>query len=1086
MKSILSTVLLACTVGAMAQTPEGGFGRKLKTQAPTPGLAQKLNAEVGPVSDRNGNFRLAAGANGPQFSTQPLRLKVVRDTSSRLPVYIENRTPVPATTKAARLNAREAAFSFMNQVKSLLKLEKPEEHFAITRTETDQLGQTHIRMAQTFQGVPVYGSELIAHLTNGTVTLLNGQYTLIKNVNTTPRLSLQAATDRAFQDVGKETVVRVFGQNLLGSQPSTGSLCLYPVGDKTVLAYEITLRPNFIERWQYVIDAQTGAVLNKFNHTCGVDGPVKATGKDLNGVTQNLQTYQSGSSYYLIDASRSMFDAKASTMPQKPVGAIVTYDARNKQEADGSMKLYYITSKNNTDWNATGLSAHANAAFAYEYFLKTHKRNSLNGKGGSILSIINVVEDDGKGMDNAFWNGDYMGYGNGNTRFKPLAGGLDAAGHEMTHGVIENSANLVYQDQSGAINESLADVFGVLIDRDDWNVGEDVVLKSAYPTGAMRSMSNPNQNGASVRGYQPKTMDQFVTTKEDNGGVHINSGIPNYAFYLFATKIGKDKAEQVYYRAMTNYLTRTSKFLDLRLAVIRAAGDLYGADNAEAKAAREAFDAVGIVETTTKPDEPKDLPVNNGTDMLLLYSVGDQKLYTAPMSTGNLTARVKAQVKHKPSITDDGKVAYYVTEDGRIRAVTLTGAVEEVVISNETIWDNVAISRDGTKLAALTKEKDKSIWVYSYDLKKWKQFPLYNPTSAEGVKTGEVEYADSFEWDHDGRFLVYDAYNKLKNSDGEDLDYWDVGFMNVWDTSAKNFADGSILKLFSNLEDGESVGNPCFSKNSPNIIAFDYYHSIDESYQILAGNLETGKLSAVINNVTIGYPDYSRLDDRLVFNTLSKDGDVEMVATIELQADKISPKGEVKGLYDNAKWAVLYAPGTRAEVGKKSQTITFNEIPDRYADDGSFTLVATASSNLPVGFSIVSGPATLSGNKLTPTKPGVVTVRATQPGNDQYLAATPVERKFNVLAVTGTEPTWADALKLYPNPVTTSLTVELPQGEYFEALTLTTVSGVTLIQQPTKNRSNRVTLDTSQVPSGFYVLNVQTPKGTAHRKVVKP
>src|SRR5690606_32162399 len=127
-------------------------------------------------------------------------------------------------------------------------------------------------------------------------------------------------------------------------------------------------------------------------------------------------------------------------------------------------------------------------------------------------------------------------------------------------------------------------------------------------------------------------------------------------------------------------------------------------------AAKEAFDTVGIVETTTKPDEPQDLPSNNGTDMLLLYSVGDQKLYTAPMSTGDLTARVKAEVKHRPSVTDDGKVAYYVTADSRIRAVSLTGAMEEVVISDETVWDNVAISRDGTKLAALTKEKDKSIW----------------------------------------------------------------------------------------------------------------------------------------------------------------------------------------------------------------------------------------------------------------------------------------------------------------------------------------------------------------------------------------
>ncbi|RRB06445.1 M4 family metallopeptidase [Larkinella rosea] len=1083
MKSILSTLFLAYTVGALAQSPQSGFDRKLKTQAPTPGLAQKLNAEVGTASVRKGSPRMAAGVTSPQFDAQSLKLRIVRDTATNLPVYIENHSPVSAN-KGARMSARMSAFSFMNQIKGLLKIEKPEEQFEITTTETDQLGQTHIRMAQHFQGIPVYGSELVAHLTNGTVTLLNGQFRLAKNASTTPRLSLKEATDRAFQDVGKESIVRSFGQNIFNMKPSEGALCFYPEGEKMTLAYQLTIRPNMIERWQYMIDAQTGAVLNKYNHTCGVDGPVKASGKDLNGVMQTFQTYQSGSTYYLLDASRSMFDAKKSTI-QKPVGAIVTYDARNKQNENGSFSIYDVTSKDNKTWTANAISAHGNAGLAYEYYEKTHKRTSLDGKGGTMVSIVNVLED-GEPMDNAYWSGEFMAYGNGNKSCKPLAGGLDVAGHEMTHGVIEKTANLIYQDQSGAINESMADVFGAMVDRDDWLIGDDIVLKTVFPTGAMRSFINPNQNGKGTRGYQPKTMAEFLVTKSDNGGVHGNSGITNYAFYLFATKIGKEKAEQVYYRTLTKYLTLKSQFLDLRLGVIRSATDLYGENSAETKAAKDAFDAVGIVETTPKPDEPKDVPANNGQDMILLYSIGDQKLYTAPLSTGNLTARIKAEVKHRPSITDDGKGAYYVTADGRIRAVTLTGAAQEVIISDEPIWDNVAISRDGTKIAALTKEKDKSIWVYSYDLKKWKQFPLSNPTTAEGISTGEVEYADSFEWDFAGEVLIYDAFNKLKSGDGADIEFWDVGILDAWNNDDKGFGSGQIIKLFKNLEEGESVGNPSFSRNSPNIIAFDYYNSIDDSYKVWIGDLKTGTLNTVLTNTTLSFPGYSRLDDRLIFNTLSANGDKELVASLELQADKKTSKGEVKSLYENAKWAVWYAAGTRVETGKTAQTITFNAIPDRYDGDGSFTLSATASSKLAVSFEIVSGSATLSGNRLTPTKPGVVTVRAIQAGNDQFAAAAPVERKFNVLAITGTEPTWSDALKLYPNPVSTSLTVELPMGEYLENLTLTTVSGATLIEQPVKNRTHQSTLDTSQLPSGFYVLKVQTPKGVVHRKVVKP
>ncbi len=167
----------------------------------------------------------------------------------------------------------------MSQIKSLLKVEKPEEQFQISKTETDHLGQTHIRMTQTVQGIPVYGSELVAHLTNGTVTLLNGQYRVAKPVSTTPRLSLQQATDRAFQDIGQESIVRPFGQNLFNLKPSEGTLCLYPVGEKMALAYNLTIRPNMLERWQYVVDAQTGAVLNKYNNTCGGRRPGESIGQ---------------------------------------------------------------------------------------------------------------------------------------------------------------------------------------------------------------------------------------------------------------------------------------------------------------------------------------------------------------------------------------------------------------------------------------------------------------------------------------------------------------------------------------------------------------------------------------------------------------------------------------------------------------------------------------------------------------------------------------------------------------------------------------------------------------------------------------
>ncbi|GAA4458413.1 hypothetical protein GCM10023189_30630 [Nibrella saemangeumensis] len=1083
MKKVYLFALTLLAVPALAQTPDG-FARKQKTARPTPSLAQRLGAEESPIPVRRAGRTSLAATGTSRISVEPLRLRVVRDTATGLPVYIENRQPkVAPTNPRGRQSAAAAAYQFLSQVSSLLKLDHPEDNFQVTHTETDQVGQTHIRMKQTYAGVPVYGGEIMLHLTNGAVTLLNGRYHAVQRIATRPRLKVSEAAEYAFRDVRKQSVVRSFGDNILQMKPSEGELFVYPVSDtKTTLAWQVTVRPNLLERWEYIIDAQTGEVLDKYNHTCGVEGTVKASGRDLNGVMQSFSTYQQGGSYYLIDATQTMFNNKTSVMPNEPVGAIWTIDAGNTY--GDNVKIRQVMSTNNTTWNATAVSAHANAGLAYEYYLRAFNRNSLNGKGGNVISVINMADDDGKGMDNAFWNGKFMAYGNGRVGFKPLAGSLDVAGHEMTHGVVENTANLEYKGQSGAINESMADVFGVLIDRDDWTLGEEVVKTSVFPSGALRSLSNPNQGGKGTRGYQPKTMSEYVSTTEDNGGVHTNSGIPNYAFYLFASKVGKDKAEKVYYRALSTYLTRTSKFIDLRLAVIRAAGDLYGTSSAEVNAAKSAFDTVGILESSGTPTEKTpDVPVAQGQDLLLLYGSQDNKLYSTIITTGTpkFDLKTASGLLHRPSVSDDGKYAYYVTPDKKIRAVNLTGSPAETTISDETIWDNVAISKDGTKLGALTAEKDGSIWVYSYAKKKWKKFQLYNPTYTDGVATGDVQYADSFEWDFSGEYIVYDAYNELVNADGEAIGYWDVGFIHVWDGSRDDFAEGEIDKLFTNLEEGESVGNPSFSKNSPDIIAFDYYNASEDSYYLLAADLNKGNVTVVYENNTLGFPSYSRQDNRLVFSTEDGNGR-EDVAAINLAADKIKPSGNATTLYTNAKWPVWYTQGTRSLPTKEKQTITFSSISEK-PSGAEFTLSASASSGLPVSFAVVSGPATITGNKVKVTGQGSVTIRAYQEGNTKYYSATPIDRTFAILTVTGTEPVWSDDVKVYPIPATTVVNVEVPTGETITELTLVNLTGGTIQQQ--RPGSGKASVDVSALPKGVYILNMQTPKGMVSRRVMK-
>ncbi len=571
-------------------------------------------------------------------------------------------------------------------------------------------------MQQYYQGIKVYGAEIVLHTRQNRLQQLNGRYQATPTlVSTKPSWTNAEAIERAISNVKKQTTFLELktAQKLLldYEQPNTELIIYQPdQAPESTLVWHVTLRPNFVERWEYFVDAQSGEIINFYDHTCHVDGPGLRTAEDLSGTLRQIHTYEVGGFDYLIDASRPMFNAAQSEMPGDPVGAIVTLDARNSPYTD--MDLYYVRTQNDS-WSPTAVSAHHNASVAFEYFQTTHNRNSINGQGGRILSIVNVTDEDSTDFDNAVWNGAAMLYGNGNRAFSPLAGSLDVGGHEMTHGVISSTANLEYRNESGAINESMADVFGVLIERenDDWQLGEDVVNRDVFASGALRDMSDPHNGGTALgdRGFQPKHVNEQYDGNQDNGGVHINSGIANYAFYLFATNenVGLEKAERVYYQALTNYLTAFSKFVDLRLAVVQSAEDFYGADGAEVAAAKSAFDAVGIAEGTGTEERP-DLPTATGDEFILSYDVNpedENTLYLSDTNGDNFVAKSTTTIKRKPSVTDDGSTVVFVSEDDQIRALSLVGDPNERLLQEQAIWDNAAISKDGTKMAAITTDQ---------------------------------------------------------------------------------------------------------------------------------------------------------------------------------------------------------------------------------------------------------------------------------------------------------------------------------------------------------------------------------------------
>ncbi len=616
------------------------------------------------------------------------------------------------------------------------------------------------------------------------------------------------------------------------------------------LAWLITIRPNFLEEWKYFVDAKSGEIIRKYNST-NSDGPTTGTGPDLNNVSRTFNVYLDQGTYALYDAAETMYNSTSGE------GVIITLDANNTSTSN--LNYSYVTSTNNTWTQKAAISAHYNASRAFSYFKNTFGRNSINGQGGNILSLVNVTEDDGSSMENAFWNGQAVFYGNGGTAFKPLAGALDVAAHELGHGVISNSANLEYNGQSGAINESFADIFGSMVDRDDWLIGEDVTRVSFSPSGALRSMSDPHNQGDNTKPYwQPRHVSEMYLGNQDNGGVHVNSGIGNYAYYLFATAVGKDKAEQVYYRALTEYLTKTSQFIDLRIAVIQSAKDLYGNSAQEAIKAADAFDAVGVYDEAPVNDNP-DYNANPGQQHLLIYNTDINyapTLYTSPATGSSFEPLSSTVMKGKVSATDDGSSAVFVGSDSKIYVINLDPAdPNEQTLSEEAFFDNVAVSKDGNRLAAISTDIDTAIFVYDFGRAQWKKFRLYNPTTSDNnITAGGVLYADAIEFDPTGEYLIYDAFNELTSSSSTDISYWDVGFIKVWDNNSNAFGDGSIMKLFTSLPEHVSVGNPVFSKNSPNIIAFDYFYDdgVNQEYRIYGANLETGDLVQITDNYNVG------------------------------------------------------------------------------------------------------------------------------------------------------------------------------------------------------------------------------------------
>ena len=791
----------------------------------------------------------------------------------------------------------QTAIAVAETYAGVLGLAHPAAELRPMQTTEDDLGYVHARFEQVYQGLRVWGRDLFVHFDDtGIAYALNGTYEPTPaGIDTRPALDEAAALRVTIDDLkarGRWSPLPDDVAAWLDVEAPRTERVLYPDPDRGMrLAYDVTLHPNFLEWYTYLIDAQTGQILNRIERHCTLHdhaeaaplvrvnglslpkppvGPTSAlagffdaTATDLNGTQQNLRVYQHDDNVFY-----SIWDLDnlnpASQLPNEPDGGAMTIDA-NSTDLGENVNLTHVTSANNT-WNdPSSVSAHVNMNIVYEYYKNTHNRNAIDGNDQSMISIIHVT-DEGRPMDNAFWNGRVMAYGDGDQAFLPLAGALDVAGHEVTHGVIENTAGLVYQFQPGALNESFADVFGVFIEPNDFLLGEDIMRVNR---AALRDLLNPDN--PNVLSDQPAHMSQFqnLNADQDNGGVHINSGIPNRAAALIIQIVGTEKAERIYYRALTTYLTRNSQFGDARNALEQAAIDLFSENSSEVLAVRQSFDDVGIFSTSGEGgDEGNDLPPQTGGQSLIAFlgdngAIGLVNVTDIQNPTGgffsnpNAVALFDAENGFLSQLSTplDGEEIWFINQDNKLAFIDLETEMVNVFpnlfINQEGDLRNVSVFPNGRFVALFSTDLDDRT-LYIVDLVDGERFdiPLLPETTQEGIQDETIRLPDVLSWSPNPLLprIVFDAFSQVDFVEGSTISYWSIYEI--------DFEAGTILNLIPAQPEDISVGNITYSSTDPDRVAFNV---IADTWDILIGDFETGEVEALdIPSFDLGITDAER------------------------------------------------------------------------------------------------------------------------------------------------------------------------------------------------------------------------------------
>lgn len=522
-------------------------------------------------------------------------------------VMINNQSRVPSFI-IMRQDANIPATEIFERLRQPLKM-GVNDGWKLRRSDKDKLDFTHYRYDQTYAGVRVEQGEYLVHERSGRVESVNGMWIDGIEINTTPAITEAAALNYAmvytgatsfrWQDAGEEAHIKEIKNDPNATWYPKGELVIVCANNDVRkrdlhLAWKLDIYALSPASRKYIfVDAQTGAVVSVKERMHDIDVP--ASGTTMYSGSQNFTCDQvSSNSYRLRETARGL--------------GIRTLDANNSTNTAGATDFTNATATWTTTANDDDAArdAHWGAEQTYDYYWNVHGRNGLDNAGFQMISYVHYDS----GLDNAYWDGSSMSYGDGSQSpggFNPLVS-IDVCGHEFSHGVTEFTCNLVYQDESGAMNESFSDIMGTAIEfyakpsSADFLIGEEITVNA---NSALRNMQNPNQYG------DPDTYTgtNWYTGAADNGGVHTNSGVRNKWFYIMCqgetgtndlgdsynvTGLGVTTSAAICFRGQTVYLVSTSEYADCRVADIQSAIDIHGACTPEVITTTNAWYAVGV------------------------------------------------------------------------------------------------------------------------------------------------------------------------------------------------------------------------------------------------------------------------------------------------------------------------------------------------------------------------------------------------------------------------------------------------------------------------------------------------------------